>query len=167
MTADELKALRSAIDLKQTEMAREMGLAVRLYQDLENGKKPIRARHINSAERVSMHFAVSKKNPMLALPVIRQEALDLVDMIRGYSPVPSPTRGKGQFQLVEIELGPYGEMVSRKVVPHPFRTRDEAEKMAKRAAESHQDAHGYNEEHGYWWGRDFRNKVYRFIIEPV
>jgi hypothetical protein len=63
--------------------------------------------------------------------------------------------------------GPYEEMLSRKVVSHPFRTRDEAEAMAKRAAESHQDAHGYNEEHGYWWGRDLRNKVYRFIIERV
>jgi transcriptional regulator with XRE-family HTH domain len=167
MTSDELKALRLAIDITQFDMAQAMGLALRLYQDLENGKKPLKVRHTRTAERVSLQFAVWKKKPMLALPSIRQEALELVDMIRGHKLVNPPSGKLGQFQLVELELGDYGELISRKVVPEPFRTREEAEKMAERAARSHRGAHGFNEENGYWWGRDLKNRVYRFIVEAI
>jgi hypothetical protein len=167
MTNEDLKTLRTTIAFTQLEMARAMGLALRLYQDLEAGKKPLKVRHVKIAERVSLEYAVSKQNPMIALPVIRQEALQLVDMIRGYKAVPPRTEGKGQFQLVELELGDYGELVSRKVVPEPFRTRREAEQMAESAAKSHLGANGFNEENGYWWGRDLRNRVYRFIVEAI
>ena len=168
MTNEDLKTLRTTIAFTQLEMARAMGLALRLYQDLESGKIPRKVRHVKVAERVSLEYAVSKQNPMIALPVIRQEALQLVDMIRGFKAVPPRTTdGKGQFQLVELELGDYGELISRKVVPEPFRTRQEAEQMAERVAKSHSGANGFNQEHGYWWGRDLRNRVYRFIVEAM
>jgi len=167
MSHEDLKALRAAIGFTQLEMAHAMGLALRLYQDLEAGKQPLKIRHIKTAERVSLEFAVSKQNPMIAVPVVRQEALELSDMIRGYKAIPPRREGTGQFQLVELELGSYGELVSRKVIPVPFPTRKEAEEMAERVAKSHSGANGFNQEHGYWWGRDLKNRVYRFIIEAL
>lgn len=167
MTAEELKALRVMIGITQQEMAQSMGLALRLYQDLESGKKDLKIRHAQTAERASLHFAVEKKNPMIALPPIRKEALDLVDMIRGNKVVLPRSGNTGKFRLVELEFGDYGELVARKVIPEPFRTREEAEEAARSVARSHRGAHGFNEEHGYWWGRDLRNRVYRFVVEAI
>jgi hypothetical protein len=39
--------------------------------------------------------------------------------------------------------------------------------MAERTANSFAGASGFNQEHGYWWGRDLKNRVYRFIIEAI
>jgi transcriptional regulator with XRE-family HTH domain len=167
MTGDELKSLRNGIGLIQSDMAREMGLSVRRYQDLEGGKKSIRSRHVNSAERLSLRFAVSKKNPMLALPKIRQEALDLVDMVRNYGPAPQISRKKGSYLLVRVELGAFGETVGRTILPDQFQSQKEAEAAAEEKAKLHRGAHGYNREHGYWWGRDLDSKVYRFIVEST
>jgi hypothetical protein len=81
-------------------------------------------------------------------------------------------REHGLFQMVEIEIkkqGAFGEVIDhiRKVVPHPFKHRAEAEQMAERVAASHGGGYGYNPEHGYWWGSDLRGTQFRFIIEPV
>jgi len=80
--------------------------------------------------------------------------------------------GRGLFQMVEIEItkqGAFGEVIEhiRKVVPHQFKSRVEAEEMAERVAASHGGGYGYNPEHGYWWGRDLRGTQFRFIIEAL
>jgi len=71
------------------------------------------------------------------------------------------------YQLVEIELGPYGEMVARNKSPQTYETREAAEKDAERSAMSLKAANGFNDEHGYWWGRDLRGVVYRFFVEAI
>jgi transcriptional regulator with XRE-family HTH domain len=83
MTVDDLIALRKSLGLTQAQMASEMGLMPRAYQNLEAGSGEIPRRHSNSAERASLRVAVSQGNPMMATADIRHEALELVAMIRG------------------------------------------------------------------------------------
>ncbi len=57
------------------------------------------------------------------------------------------------FAVILIEQGAYGEEVRRKPVVINLPTREAAAAEAERLAQEH-EAHGYNEEHGYWWFRD-------------
>lgn len=69
------------------------------------------------------------------------------------------------FQLVEIEIHP-DKSEQRKVSPVPYATCAEAWVGCESAAKSH-TSWGYNEEQGYWWGRDARGILFRFFVEPV
>jgi DNA-binding XRE family transcriptional regulator len=69
----------------------------------------------------------------------------------------------GTFRVVQIELGAYGEHVSRTDIGPPFATRPEAESFARNKARAF-SANGENDEHGYWWGRSLAGKVHRFVV---
>jgi hypothetical protein len=71
------------------------------------------------------------------------------------------------FQLVEIEVGRYGEVTARNTSNHTYATKEAAEQDAEKSAKSLKAANGFNEEHGYWWGRDRRGVVYRFFVEAI
>ncbi|MER8827216.1 helix-turn-helix domain-containing protein [Mesorhizobium sp. M0938] len=60
MNTDELIAVRKALVLNQTQMAEELGLKLRAYQDIESGTATLRKMHIMAAER----FALSKLNQL-------------------------------------------------------------------------------------------------------
>jgi DNA-binding XRE family transcriptional regulator len=79
----------------------------------------------------------------------------------GYAPRPSG------YQLVEIEVGRYGEVVARSTGHLTYATKESAEQDAERSARSLKAANGFNAEHGYWWGRDLRGVVYRFFVEAI
>ena len=98
---------------------------------------------------------------MLAPLAVRRDALELAKLVyQGDAP-----QSASQFKLVEIELDRQGKVTSRNVSGVPFRTKAEAEGAAQRSAESIW-ANGYNEEHGYRWARDLRDRSYRFFVEP-
>ncbi|RUV23461.1 MULTISPECIES: helix-turn-helix domain-containing protein [unclassified Mesorhizobium] len=60
MNTDELIAVRKALALNQTQMAEELGLKLRAYQDIENGTATLRKMHVMAAER----FALSRLNEL-------------------------------------------------------------------------------------------------------
>lgn len=83
MTSEELITLRKAFGITQTEMAERIGLKLRAYQDLEAGKSEVRKIHDEAVAMVSLHIAVERGNPMLALPEVRKLALRLAQQITG------------------------------------------------------------------------------------
>ena len=85
MTVADLIRLREECRLTQTDMAHAMKLSMRAYQDIEQrgGTEDLSDRHEALAERASLTIAVKRSNPMLALPGIRREAMDLMEIFRG------------------------------------------------------------------------------------
>jgi transcriptional regulator with XRE-family HTH domain len=159
MTAEGLVALRKSLRLTQAEMATEMGMGTRAYQDIEGGVGTIGRRHANNAERVSLRVAVKMGRPEVASTQIRIEATELAALGRQAS-----TEGLG-FRVIEIEFGSYGEMIGRRPRSKAYPSRVEAEKEAERLSKRFQ-RHDYNGEHGYWWGRDDGDgRSYRYVIE--
>ncbi|TGP28216.1 XRE family transcriptional regulator [Mesorhizobium sp. M2D.F.Ca.ET.232.01.1.1] len=86
LTPSELVALRAELGLTQTEMADEIGLKLRAYQDLEGGKSPIRKLHTLAIERVALARAVIEgrtnlmphrvfNDAMMAAKLFRREIL--------------------------------------------------------------------------------------------
>jgi len=80
--------------------------------------------------------------------------------------VDPPAAPAGSFQVVQIELGADGEQVFRTVIGPPFPTRSEAQSFAKSKAWTFRH-HDENAEHGYWWGRNSTDKVFRFIVRAA
>ena len=59
-----------------------------------------------------------------------------------------------------------GNVVARDPLNVRVSSRDEAEKYIQTHVAKVFSLHGYNEEHGYWWGRqDDDNQVSRFTVE--
>lgn len=85
MTVAELTHLREACGLTQSGMAHAMGLSSRAYQEIEarDGTDSLSSRHRLLAERASLAMAVRRRDVMLALPGIRREAMDLMEIFRG------------------------------------------------------------------------------------
>lgn len=85
MTVAELIRLRHASRLTQTGMARAMKLSMRAYQDIEaqDAGDDLNERHEALAERASLTIAVRHRNVMLALPDIRREARELMQIFDG------------------------------------------------------------------------------------
>jgi transcriptional regulator with XRE-family HTH domain len=159
---EELIALRRTLGLTQADMAAEMGLSHRAYQELEAGSGPISRRNRNAAERVSLRLAVQRADPKLAAIDIRLEATELAAMIGAEA-----KRGFG-FRVIEIEFGPYGETIGRRILGKPFGTREQAESEATRLSGRFEYRNGFNAEHGYWWGRDESGgRSYRYVIEAA
>lgn len=75
--------IREQLGLSQEKMAEIVGLSKRQYQAIERGETRMRLQHGLAIERVSLMIAVQRRDPMLALPSIRREALELVRMIEG------------------------------------------------------------------------------------
>jgi len=58
-----LQELRKSLDLSQTTMADEMGLSLRAYQEIENGRSPFRKLHVLAAERIALAHAARASHP--------------------------------------------------------------------------------------------------------
>ena len=84
MDVADLISLRDRCRLTQTGMARAMGLSLRAYQDIEaqDGNAELGDRHRLLAERCSLTMAVRHRDVMMALPAIRREAQDLMEIFR-------------------------------------------------------------------------------------
>ena len=83
MTVQDLVTLRKALGLTQTEMAHQLGMAMRSYQDIEAGASKLRPVHALAVERAALALAVERGNPMLAPASVRRQALDLARLITG------------------------------------------------------------------------------------
>ena len=64
MTAEELVALRKSLGLTQSEMAELMGMKTRAFQEIENGRSPVREIHRLAAERGALHLAAERGEPI-------------------------------------------------------------------------------------------------------
>ncbi len=59
-----------------------------------------------------------------------------------------------------------GNLISRDTLNVRVSSREEAEEYIQNHVAKVFALHGYNEEHGYWWGRqDDDNQVSRFTVE--
>ncbi len=59
-----------------------------------------------------------------------------------------------------------GNVIGRDVLNAPVTSRQEAEEYIRDHVAKVFARHGYNEEHGYWWGRqDDDNQISRFTVE--
>lgn len=86
MSVREMKELRLAARLSQTEMAERMGLGKTAYVDLEADDpdwKKFKPRHQLALERASMKLALEKGDINLALPSVRRDSIDLAKLILG------------------------------------------------------------------------------------
>jgi DNA-binding XRE family transcriptional regulator len=75
---EDLVELRKELGLTQQEMATQLDMALRSYQAIEAGESEYRFIHRLAVERVALMIAVDKKDPMLAPPSVRQDAIELV-----------------------------------------------------------------------------------------
>ncbi len=65
-------------------------------------------------------------------------------------------------RIVDID----GNLIARDTLNVRVSSREEAEKYIINRVAKVFAVHGYNEEHGYWWGRqDDDNQVSRFTVE--
>jgi transcriptional regulator with XRE-family HTH domain len=132
---DELKQLRIRLGLTQLEIAREMGLAVRSYQELESGEKELRRRHIQLLERVSLSYAVARRDPYLALPSIREEAMEIAGLFsRNQFNSEIETVNQRAIENVSEELAAYQRMLGEKTSGREFANRIQATLIAIRNA---------------------------------
>jgi len=75
---EDLIELRKELGLTQQEMANQLDMALRSYQAIEAGESEYRFIHRLAAERIALMIAVDKKDPMLAPPSLRRDAIELV-----------------------------------------------------------------------------------------
>jgi transcriptional regulator with XRE-family HTH domain len=151
MTSEQFKDWRERMGLSQQEAAEALGISKGSVINYESGIRREDDRPVTIPRTVELACAA---------------------VTFGLTPDFSTRSERGTFQMIEIEIknqGAFGEVIDhlRKVVPHPFKTRAEAEAMPERVAASHGGGCGYNPEHGYWWGRDLRGTQFRFVIEPI
>ncbi|HWX85509.1 MAG TPA: helix-turn-helix transcriptional regulator [Xanthobacteraceae bacterium] len=151
MTSGQFKQWRERMQMSQQAAADALGISKATVINYESGTR-------------------REDNRPVVIPKIVELACAALTF--GIAPTFSAPPEDGPFKMIEIEIkkqGPFGEVVEhlRKVVPHPFKNRAEAEEMAQRVAASHGGGYGYNPERGYWWGRDLRGVMFQFIVEPV
>jgi transcriptional regulator with XRE-family HTH domain len=136
----QLKQLRLTLGLTQAEMAKEMGLAVRSYQQLEAGEKEIRRRHVALAERVSLGVAVARRDPYLAMPSIREEAMQIAALLPQSEFRPQTDAINRQvIAAINDELASYQSMLSQKTSGREFANRIESVLISIRNAISNLD----------------------------
>lgn len=75
LTPEALVTLRATLGFTQTEMANEIGLGLRAYQDLEGAKSPIRKTHVLAIERVALTQAVLQANLSLMPQTVMGDVL--------------------------------------------------------------------------------------------
>jgi len=66
MTLAELIELRNRLDLSQTQMAEQLGLSLRAYQEIENGRAVFRRIHALAVERIALRFAAWSEHKAIA-----------------------------------------------------------------------------------------------------
>lgn len=74
LTHLDLARFRSHMGMTQAEMANELGLSLRAYQDIEGNKSELRPIHVMAIERSSLRLAIRLGRADYALPLIRQDA---------------------------------------------------------------------------------------------
>lgn len=74
----DLIELRKELSLTQQEMAAKLDMALRSYQAIEAGESEYRTIHRLAAERIALMIAVDRNAPMLAPPMVRDDAIKLV-----------------------------------------------------------------------------------------
>jgi transcriptional regulator with XRE-family HTH domain len=151
MTSEQFKQWRERMGISQQEAADALGISKGSVVNYENGARREDDRPVTIPRTVELACAA---------------------LTFGIIPDFTARAERGLFQMVEIEIkkqGAFGEVIEhlRKVIPHPFKSRAEAEETAERVAASHGGGYGYNPEHGYWWGRDLRGTQFRFIVEQI
>jgi hypothetical protein len=102
-------------------------------------------------------------------PVEIPKAVELAcaALARGIRNYDGPRSTVAPFRVIEIELDS-GEVIGRRAIAGPFPGREGAESEAERLAKRFEHANGYNEEHGYWWGRDpAPSRTYRYLVEAI
>lgn len=73
--------LRQVLGLTQKEMAHNLGMSLRAYSDLENGKAAVRTIHVLAAERLTLRAAAAGSEPALLARSIKDEALAVAKML--------------------------------------------------------------------------------------
>ena len=95
MTVQELVELRCALGMNQQQMAEEMGLGTRSYEDIEAGKNQLLKRHRLLAERcaLSATYRADPINIMLMPLRIREEVLAISAGLHPVGALPSQSSG--------------------------------------------------------------------------
>jgi DNA-binding XRE family transcriptional regulator len=83
MDAGELVGLRRHLGLSQTEMAGRIGLALRAYQDIENGRAKLRRVHVLAVERAALAIAAERGEVALAPDSVRKDISAMLAMMAG------------------------------------------------------------------------------------
>lgn len=86
MTPGELTDLRKRLGVTQTQIAEILGMSHRAYQEIENGRTPIRGIHRYAIDRASLEIAAKRGDLMLATPGVRRDLLALIDALQGKRP---------------------------------------------------------------------------------
>ena len=73
--------LRKTLGLRQSEMAKRMGLSLRPYQELESTARGIRPRHVRLAESVALDLAIERQDLSLVPDNVRKKADQLALML--------------------------------------------------------------------------------------
>lgn len=60
--AESLKEYRQRVGLTQTQMAERMGMKLKQYQEVENGRAPLLARHQMLLDRASLGLAYERND---------------------------------------------------------------------------------------------------------
>ena len=117
-----------------------------------------------SKASIELYERGSRRDDDRPVVIPRTVELACAALMQGIATYTEPRQAPpGSFQVIMIEMGAYGEQAMRTVVGPPFPIRSEAESFARNEAKVF-SAHGTNDEHGYWWGRNSAGKVYRFIV---
>lgn len=72
MTVDDLQALRAGLKATQSEMATQMGMPLRTYQDIEGGKNPVRPIHEVAAFGAAVLIYINKAGAVELPELYRQ-----------------------------------------------------------------------------------------------
>jgi transcriptional regulator with XRE-family HTH domain len=65
MDAMDLIDLRTSLNISQITMASRVGLSLRVFRNIENGKVPLRRVHELAIERVLIGYAIDRNDPEL------------------------------------------------------------------------------------------------------
>jgi transcriptional regulator with XRE-family HTH domain len=143
MTPTEFKRWRENMKLSQERAADALGLSKGSIELYERG---------------------SRRDEDRPVVIPRTVELACAALARGITTYSEQAQApSGAYQVVQIETGAYGEQILRTVIGPPFPIRSEAVSLAKNEARAFA-AHGYNEEHTYWWGRNSAGSVFRFVV---
>jgi transcriptional regulator with XRE-family HTH domain len=147
MTSDEFRQWRDQMNLSQQGAADALGISKGSVELYERGSRREDGRPVEIPKAVELACAA---------------------LARGINRYNGPKSTVAPFRVVEIEFGPYGEMIGRRALGQPYPTMGEAGQEAERLAKRFSHASGYNNEHGYWWGRDpDPSRTYRYVVEAV
>ena len=82
MTKEDLTSIRQSWGWTQTGMANQLGLSLRAYQDIENGRAAIRGPLVLAVERLSLWVASETGDISKLLPGARADAERIAELMR-------------------------------------------------------------------------------------